>query len=615
MEAANERYELFVVHATADEPFVRGHLLPALGIAPGRVLLSSELQPGAPIAAEIERGVHDSRFTIAVLSPAYMADRWAVFGEQLASHASAGAGHLIPLLRADCNVPLHLDFLVALDFRSPDRWPVEIQRLRDWLGQPDPGAAPDEPELACPYIGMRPYTAANATCFHGRDREIAEILGRLRAGEREIYVVGPSGSGKSSLVAAGLLPRLNGGVPGLGRFLCRSLRTGEHPVERLVHLLEADLRAPSAALDVLLSANPPGTSLLLYVDQLEELFTLVDCEERTRFIAALLELRRDPRCWLVFTLRSDFWCNVVASALWQNAHDRVGRVDIGPLRGAALRAAIERPARDVGVYFEPELVERLLSDAGTEPGILPLLQETLTQLWDRRRKKLVISCDYEALGDADRSGLATAVARHAEATLGTLTTRQRVVARRILLRLVSFGEGRADTRRQQPRAALHAIEDIAADFETVMRRLIDARLLTIDGDPDRDDAYVDLAHEVMISAWPTLARWIQIWRVDEQRRRQLEAATAAWRARGKGAGGLLDAIELAELAAWRATETARELGQSAEVAAFIAASEAAVRDATIHRAHRSVATSAMAITDIRRPGCRTRSILHRSSPR
>jgi hypothetical protein len=121
------------------------------------------------------------------------------------------------------------------------------------------------------------------------------------------------------------------------------------------------------------------------------------------------------------------------------------------------------------------------------------------------------------------------------------------VARRILLRLVSFGEGRADTRRQQPRAALRAIEDTAANFETVMRRLIEARLLTVDGDPDHDGVYVDLAHEVMISAWPTLARWIQIWRVDEQRRRQVEAAAAAWCTRGKGAGGLLDAIELAEL--------------------------------------------------------------------
>ena len=120
--------------------------------------------------------------------------------------------------------------------------------------------APDEPELVCPYIGMRPYTAANATCFHGRDREIAEIFGRLRAGEREIYVVGPSGSGKSSLVAAGLLPRLTGGVPGLGQFLCRSLGTGEHPAARLAHLLEADLRAPTAALEVLLSAHAPGRS-------------------------------------------------------------------------------------------------------------------------------------------------------------------------------------------------------------------------------------------------------------------------------------------------------------------------------------------------------------------
>src|SRR4029079_15485203 len=123
-------YELFIVHAEADGSFVHGHLLPALGIAPERVLLSSALQIGAPIASEIERGVRTSRLTVAVPTPAYMAERWTVFGEQLAEHASAARGDLVPLLLADCEVPLRLDFLVALDFRDPDRWDAEAARLR-----------------------------------------------------------------------------------------------------------------------------------------------------------------------------------------------------------------------------------------------------------------------------------------------------------------------------------------------------------------------------------------------------------------------------------------------------------------------------------------------------
>jgi hypothetical protein len=616
VESARYEYELFIVHAAADGPFVHGQLLPALGIAADRVLLSSELRLGAPIATEIERGVQSSRLTIAVLTPAYMADRWAVLGEQLASHACSVEGRLIPLLRTDCELPLRLDFLVALDFRNPDQWPAEVKRLRDRLGQAAPIAAAVESDLSCPYPGMRPYTASNAACFYGRDKEIAEIIGKLRAGEREIYIVGPSGSGKSSLVAAGVLPRLAHGVPGLGPFLTRSLRTGEYPAERLAQLLEGDIHKPSVALDALLSGHAPTTSLLLFIDQLEELFTLADSEERARFLASVLELRRDPRCVLVFTLRADFYGALMGSTLWTDEQSRISRIDILPLRGAALRAAIERPARDIGVYFEPELVERLLSDAASEPGILPLLQETLAQLWDRRRLKLVILSDYQALGDADRSGLAVPISRRAEATLCALTPTQRAIARRILLRLVSFGEGRADTRRQQPRAALHTVEDTAVDFETVLRRLTDARLLTIDGDPDHDDALVDLAHEVMISAWPTLAQWAQTWRIDEQHRRQIEAAAAAWVRHGRRVGGLLDGVELAEIKAWRQTEIARALGESADVTAFIAASEAALQAMkTSYRSRRR--RSPPAATTYRRcSGCRTSSAISlRSSQR
>jgi len=567
-------YELFIVHAEADAPFVYGHLLPALGLAAERVLLSSSLRIGAPIASEIERGVQNSRLTVAVLTPAYMNDRWAVFGEQLASHVNGADGRLVPLLRADCDVPLHLDFLVALDFRDPDRWPAEVKRLRDRLEQPVPAIE----ELACPYQGIRPYSDEHAACFYGRDKEVDEIVGRLRAGEREIYVIGPSASGKSSLVMAGLLPRVARGVSGLGRCLVRSLRPGVHPTQRLAQVLEGDLCTPSLAVGGLVARHAPATTLLLFIDQFEELFTLTDGDERVRFLAALLTLRSDPRCILVFTLRSDFYREVAESTLWAEQQGRISHINIAPLRGAELRAAIENPSRDCGVYIEPALVERLLGDAATEPGVMPLLQETLVQLWDRRRLRLMVLSDYETLGDAGRSGLAVAISRRAEATLRALTPAQEAIARRILLRLVSFGEGRAETRRQQPRSALHAISDTPADFVEVLRRLIDARLLTIEGDPDHEDARVDLAHEVMISCWPSLARWIQTLRIDEQRRRHLEAAADAWIKHGRGAGGLLDAIELADTEAWRQTAPARELGESADVVAYVATSKAALQE-------------------------------------
>ncbi|HEX2690818.1 MAG TPA: TIR domain-containing protein, partial [Kofleriaceae bacterium] len=490
-------YELFIVHAEADGPFIHGHLLPALGIPAERVLLSSALQIGAPIVREIERGVETSRLTIAVLTPAYMTERWTVFGEELAGHARGGGGNLVPLLLADCEVPLRLDFLVALDFRDPDRWADEAERLRDRLARPAPVPA----ELPCPYPGMRPYTAEHAASFHGRDAQIDEIIERLRAGEREIYVIGPSGSGKSSLVAAGVLPRLARGVSGLGKPVLRSLQPGDRPVERLAQVLEGNAARTGASVDALLARHPPSTSLLLVIDQLEELFLRTSPDERAPFLAALRGLRRDPRCMLVHTLRADCYGAFMESALWADLQGQISRIEVAPLGRTALQAAIEQPARDLGVYFEPELVERLLADAASEPGVLPLLQETLVQLWDRRRLQLLTLADYQALGDAARSGLAIAIARRADATLRALPPAHAAIARRILLRLVSFGEGRADTRRQQPRSALRAAHDAAADFDVVLRRLIDDRLVTIDDGADHEDARVGLAHEAMISAW------------------------------------------------------------------------------------------------------------------
>jgi hypothetical protein len=247
---------------------------------------------------------------------------------------------------------------------------------------------------------------------------------------------------------------------------------------------------------------------------------------------------------------------------------------VTPLRGTALREAIAAPAEGVGVTVEPGLIERLVADAASEPGILPLLQEALVQLWDTRAGQTLTLVDYQALGDGVRSGLAVALARRADAILQRFNAAQTDIARRILLRLISFGEGRSDTRRQQPRAQLRAAGDNVADFEFVLRTMVDHRLLTVDEDVDGEPR-VDLAHEVMISAWPALADWIRSHRVNEQRRRQLEAAAAQWMEHGRGVRGLLDPIELAEAELWQQTESAVQLGQSAQVMALIAASRAA----------------------------------------
>jgi WD40 repeat protein len=570
-------HDIFVIHAASDEPFVQGYLLPELGLAPNHVLVPSMLRLGRFLLEEIERGVRSSRLTIVVLSSAYMADHWAVFGEQLAAYASVARdndvhGALLPLWLEDCELPTHIRALVKLDFRdsTPEVWKSEAVRLRRELDQP----AAIEPDLPCPYPGMRPFTERDAARFFGRDAELDDLLRRLRRGEREIYVIGASGSGKSSLIAAGLVPMLSRGAPGLPRVVVRMLRTDEQPIARLAEAIEGDLAAPSAAVGQLLARQAPASLLLLVIDQLEELFVVASADQRIAFLAAVRLLRADPRCVLLFCLRADFYGAFMESMLWSDLDGRPSRIELGALRDDGLRMVIERPARDLGVYFQPELVVRLLSDAAREPGALPLLQEALLQLWCKRRHRLLALSDYHALGDGARSGLAFAIAERADAVLRTLTGAQEAIALRILLRLITFGEGRADTRRQQPRAALRSEGEPASDFDTVLQRLVDNRLLTVTGDNRRGEVQVDLAHEILIQAWPTFSTWIRTWRPHEQRRRDLESTASAWRARGGSGGGLLDAVELSLTYVWRA-QAAHPLGHSSDLAAFLAASEAA----------------------------------------
>jgi WD40 repeat protein len=438
------------------------------------------------------------------------------------------------------------------------------------------GASPRK-EVPCPYPGMRSFVADDASSFHGRDAEVADLIGRLRAGEREILVIGPSGSGKSSLVTAGLLPRLARGVTGLGPFVVCALRPGEQPTTRLQQALDAPVGEPLVAADrvaALIAHRGPSAALLLVIDQLEELFTLATAEERARFVDALDALRAEPRCAVVLTLRADFFGALMESAWWAAARGQLSRVEVSPLRGDALRNAIAGPAHSVGVTVEPALIERLVADTAAEPGILPLLQETLVALWDVRADQTLTLAAYQSLGDGERSGLAVALARRADATLRRLTVPETAIARRILLRLISFGGGRSDTRQQQPRSRLCA----SAEEARVLDQLIEHRLLTSDDD-EPGEPHVDLAHEVMIGAWPTLAGWVQRHRADEQRRRELEAAAARWAGHGCGARGLLDAVELGEAERWISGDTARDLGYSDELPRFLAASRTSLDEA------------------------------------
>jgi len=423
------------------------------------------------------------------------------------------------------------------------------------------------PAPACPYPGMVPFRAEETRFFFGREEEIDLIL-RLLRHQQLLFVIGPSGSGKSSLIAAGVLPRLASGPDyPPGYWLVRSLRPGSQPQAALEAALGSSKSLPAGAVDQLLVANPSAQRLLLVVDQFEEIFSVADAGKRQEFIESLGRLLESRQCALVAAMRADFYSDLMNSDLWPL--DSSQRMEIAVLRGNALQRAIQQPAEAIGVEIDDALVERLVADGAGEPGLLPMLQETLQLLWTRMIRRHISLEEYEALGDGTRSALSIAIAMKADAAVAALPADEQRIARRIFLRLVQFGVRPEDTRRQLPEVDLRDSQDDPAVFVRMLQHLADNRLLTLSGGETATDRLVDLSHERLISDWPKLKQWIVEHKEAEQTRRRLEVKTQEWIRLGRDQGGLLDRLELAEAEEWLAGPGAAELGASEDLSAFV----------------------------------------------
>ena len=421
---------------------------------------------------------------------------------------------------------------------------------------------------------MVPFRQEDARFFHGRDDEILKLLTLVRQ-NHFLAVIGSSGSGKSSLVTAGFLPKLDDprNFP-RGTWRVLTLRPGATPTAELARVLGGAPDDPGAAISAALAVDPPAQRLLLFVDQFEELFSQVkDASTRDAFIGHLKALRADPRCTVILTMRADFYGDLMNSPLWPI--DRSQIVEVVPLRGESLRQAIVKPAETVGVFLEEGLVERLLADAADEPGSLPMLQEALVLLWGTMSGRLLTRASYETLSRDGRSGLAVAMATKADATLASLKPDQQRIARRVFLRLIQFGEGRPDTRRQLGVDDLRAESDDPAVFDVLLQDLIKNRLLT----PSPDEARglrVDIAHEMLIVGWPASREWVESRRNAEKTRRRLVAKAEEWVRLGRGESGLLDPAELAEADAWLTGPDAVDLGIDVDVNGLADASRRAI---------------------------------------
>jgi WD40 repeat protein len=574
-ERVGSAYDLFISYANADRAWVEGYLLDGLIQAGVRCHTEAAFALGVPRLLEFERAVQESQRTLLVLSPAYLAEGFTQFTDLLAQSygLKSATWPVIPLILQPVELPPRLALLTTLDATDPANWPQVIARLCAEPQQAAPGPAP---RPACPYPGMVPFSEDDSERFFGREREAQELLERLRL-HPFLAVIGPSGSGKSSLVFAGLLPALRkSGLFGPGGWLVRTVRPGKAPLAALAAALGGDPASLAETIPALLATEPDTRRLLLVVDQFEELFTLTRTDAEP-FQRALLRLAETPNCYVVLTVRADFYPDLMAAPLWPEI--QAHRAEVLPLDEDGLRQAIARPAENAGVFVEGTLVERLIADAAGEPGVLPLVQEALVLLWERLVRRFLPLSAYEALGGAGRTGLQAAMARRADVVLADLTLEQQAIARRMFLRLVQFGEGRADTRRQQPVSALRAAGDTPGAFERTLEHLAQNRLLTLSGEERAADRQVDIAHEALITGWPTLQTWLSQRREAEQTRRRLEAKAAEWERLGQSTGGLLDEVELAEAERWLGSPYAADLGRSEALPALVAASREAIETA------------------------------------
>jgi WD40 repeat protein/DNA-binding SARP family transcriptional activator len=523
-----------------------------------------------------------------------IAERWVALGGApepayralMQAHAAQGNQSQVAATFHRCYEALRQELGVA----PSEQTRALFETLAHGLELSAPAAAeaagfPTPPDLASadpanPYKGLRAFQEADGVDFFGRETLVDRLLARLSGPEatRFLAVVGPSGSGKSSVVRAGLLPALRrGALPGSEHWSHLEMLPGAYPLEELeAALLRIAVNPPESLMAQLREdghglmravkrALPDGDSeLLILVDQFEELFTLTTDEAvRRHFLDSLVVAATDPhsRVRVVISLRADFYDRpllVPDFCELMRLHTEV----VVPLTLDELKRAIGAPAQRVGVKLEPGLMELILSDVREQAGALPMLEFSLTELFERREAGWLTRRAYAELG-----GVPGALAQRAEAVFAGLDEAGRTAAQQVFLRLVTLGEGVEDTRRRVLRSELTGLaagcppaapgkpqrHPVAPVVDAVIDAYGRQRLLTFDRDRTSGQPTVEVAHEAVLREWPLLRRWLDESRADVRQERLLGTEAAQWCAAGREPSYLLSGARLEQFEGWAAT--------------------------------------------------------------
>lgn len=426
------------------------------------------------------------------------------------------------------------------------------------LAEFNPLLQPDIPDDQCPYVGLNAFDANNQHLFYGRDQLVDELLEKLDQ-YRLVTAIGPSGSGKSSVVLAGLLPKLKaGGLEGSDEWhYYPSMVPGAAPLATLARLLRPSdqelgmwiLENTEAFIDnpdhlrQLLDSHHQHTAVIC-IDQFEETFTLChDEEERNAFIHNLLALTQStgPRHLIILTIRVDYETYLNSYPEFQALVEQ-GEVRVTAMTAVELHDAIKEPAAAIGLKFEEGLIETLIREIVGEPAALPLLQFALLQLWENRERNRVTWESYRRLG-----GVMQALANTADTIYDNLLPEEQLTIKRILLRLVRPSEGLEFTRRRVPIYALYQTGEAHDRIDRVLQKLIQARLIrSSKGNNLDNDAQIEVAHEALVRNWPRLVEWLEDERIRLRQRLRLTDQAEQWDALGRDEGALLRGALLQE---------------------------------------------------------------------
>ena len=514
-------------------------------------------------AAELARGREQA--ALSAIEPAIAQDPLRERCRELQMLALYRAGRHAESLRAYQQFRALLSEELGVD-PSPSLQRLHEQALLHDPGH-DPGLAPAVPPgptpaptpVPNPYKGLRAFTEEDAADFFGREALASELVAALAGGARLVALVGPSGSGKSSVFHAGLIPALRTApLPGSERWVIARMVPGGHPFAELeTALVRAVPEAPDGLTELLREGDvgilgavhrllPDGGRLLLVIDQFEELYSFTDNPARLRFLHDLTTAASDPGglVTIALAIRADFYDRPLLEPGFAPLFTR-GVVNVLPMTAEGLESAVVRPAQRVGVDVDPPLLAQLLVDMADQPGALPLLQYTLTELFDQRAGATLTLEDYEALG-----GLRGVLSRRAEDAYGRLDEDRRQIALQVFLRLVRLSEGATHALRRVPLHELSGLDIDPVALSDVLQEFGRQRLLAFDRDPTSGAATVEVAHEALLAEWERLAGWVDQHRADIRQHAAFAAAADEWESSDRDPDYLLIGTRLAQFEAW-----------------------------------------------------------------